>query len=104
MRPTAHRLALGLFWLLATPLLALTACAECEKDFDCPGTKVCNTGEGQCEAFVCAEDQDCPPATRCKSNRCRSESPDPGVSTADAFVLGAAVSGPVDAALFNPPD
>jgi hypothetical protein len=103
MRPTAHRLVLGLLWLVVTPALALTACAECEKDFDCPGTKVCNTGEGQCEAFVCDEDQDCPPATRCKSNRCRGESPEP-VSTADAFVLGAAVSGPVDLGVFNPPD
>jgi hypothetical protein len=104
MRPTARRTVPGPLWLALALAGALAACAECKKDFDCPGTKVCNTGEGRCEAFVCAEDQDCPPATRCRSNRCRSESPEPPVSEADAFVLGATVAGPVDAGLFNPPD
>lgn len=85
---------------------ALSACAECEKDFDCPGTKVCKVEEGQCEDFVCSEDRDCPPAKSCRGNRCRTTEADPPDEDADAFILSAPVSGPPaqDAAIFSPPD
>ena len=74
------------------------ACAECEKDFDCPGTKICNTSEGQCEDLVCREDRDCPPAQTCRGNRCKPTEADSPVEDADAFRLAAppsaAMSGP----------
>jgi hypothetical protein len=75
-------------------LLCGTACGECEKDFDCPGTKVCNVSAGQCEAFVCDDDGDCPPERACRKNRC-SGRPAPPLPTVDAFVVGAPASGAV---------
>jgi hypothetical protein len=63
-------------------------CGECEKDFDCPGTKVCNVASAQCEAFVCDDDADCPPDRACRKNKCTAR-PAPAVPALDAFVVSA---------------
>ncbi len=93
-------------------LLGLGACSECQKDFDCPGTKVCNVSQGTCEAFECKGDRDCPPTTACKNNRCKGRSAPHGSTSPDAFLLSPAgatgpitapVSGPTDAGVVTPP-
>jgi hypothetical protein len=73
-------------WVWVTALL-LSACAECEKDFDCPGTEICGA-EGECEAFVCASSDDCAPGQACSKNRCRTrENVTPPPESPDAYVL-----------------
>lgn len=105
LRFAPHALRSALLCLAAA---ALWSCAECEKDFDCPGTKVCNTSAGQCEDFVCREDRDCPPTKGCRGNRCKATEAPPTDEDADAFLLGAAASAPgstpQDALVFSPPD
>jgi hypothetical protein len=73
---------------LACLMLAVAGCGECEKDFDCPGTKVCNVSAGQCEAFVCDDDGDCPPDLACRKNRCSGREA-PAVPVLDAFIVSA---------------
>ena len=97
-------------WLLL-PLLALAAvgCSECERDFDCPGTKVCNVSSGTCQAFVCKTDRDCPPTHACRSNACRARTPPAAGEPADALLLSAPSSFPsaapvTDAGAFTQPD
>lgn len=71
---------------LLAALWALSGCAECEKDFDCPGTKIC-TG-GACEVFVCREDRDCPPAQACRRNACKARGAVDPDEDLDAYLLG----------------
>ncbi len=78
--------------MLRTLLFALAAlafgCAECEEDFDCPGTQLCNTTAGECEAFVCKQEADCPPGHACSGNRCSEQAPATATPpTPDALVL-----------------
>lgn len=105
VHPARHAFRTALPCLLVA---AFWGCAECEKDFDCPGTKVCNVSAGQCEDFVCREDRDCPPTKACRRNRCKTTEAAATDEDADAFVLGAAVSAPgsapQDALVFSPPD
>ncbi len=65
--------------------LTLAACADCEEDFDCPATEVCNTERGACEAFVCKKDEHCPPGRQCKDNSCKGGPAAP--AEADALVI-----------------
>jgi len=62
-----------LLLMLAVLLGALSAagCAECEKDYDCPGTQICSAAEAECVPFVCRAVRDCPPGQSCAANRCR---------------------------------
>lgn len=96
-KSAALRPPFGAVLALLAAIAALAGCAECERDFDCPGTKVCDVEEGECEEFVCAEDRDCPPATRCRKNRCQPRTAEAPAEGADAVVLGASVSGAADA-------
>lgn len=77
----ALRHALLLLLLNAT----LPGCDECERDIDCPNTKVCS--DGQCEASVCRRDDECPPDRTCEKNRCRLVTPSPPPEAADAIVI-----------------
>ncbi len=62
-------------------------CAECEEDFDCPGTQVCGSS-ATCEAFVCKRSEDCPPGHVCGENRCVEQEPSrKGPETPDARVF-----------------
>lgn len=81
---------------LLLTLMALTlGCAECEGDFDCPGTQLCNTEAGECEAFVCKRAQDCPPGHGCSENRCSEKAPpSEAPPTPDALVLTPGASPP----------
>lgn len=78
--------------LIAGLLAAALGCAECEQDFDCPGTQLCNAS-GECEAFVCKRSQDCPPGHVCGDNRCEERAPSQDAPDApDALVLGQRLS------------
>lgn len=73
-------------WLFAS-LVALTGlgCTECEDDYDCGGTLICQ--EGVCEAFVCQRDEDCPPGHTCAENACRENPAQPAPDPPDAVVI-----------------
>lgn len=75
--------------MLALLLGALSAagCAECEKDYDCPGTQICSAEEGECVPFVCRADRDCPPGQTCAQNRCRETRARPAPTDGDPVVL-----------------
>lgn len=45
-------------------------CGQCESDYDCDGLRVCNVERGTCTDLECRRDRDCPPAQRCRTNRC----------------------------------
>lgn len=95
--------------LMGFALGCVLGCSECEKDFDCPGTKVCNVSEGTCEAFACKSDRDCPPTRTCKANHCKANRPPSADDDADAIYLsppGLPVvpgTSPTDAGLVTPP-
>lgn len=76
---------LWLGWGLA--LLGLSGCAECEEDYDCPGTQVCNRERGACEAFVCLADGDCAPGLACSDNACTPRPIAASVAAPDALVI-----------------
>ena len=59
----------------AVLITMIYGCGECEVDYDCPATQVCNVQNQQCEIFVCREDAHCQPAQRCRENRCVSSAP-----------------------------
>jgi hypothetical protein len=68
-------------------LMLMLGCSECEVDYDCPGTQICNASSQICERFVCREDAQCPPGHQCQNNRCvqsQSKSPPDAV---DDFVV-----------------
>ncbi len=61
-------------------------CAECEEDFDCPNTQVCNSEREACEPFVCRRNEHCPPGRVCRANACRGAASAPPAP--DALVIG----------------
>ncbi|MCA9538352.1 MAG: hypothetical protein KC620_05660 [Myxococcales bacterium] len=74
-------------WVLIGALGTAWGCAECEEDYDCPGTQVCDRERGVCEAFVCGVDADCAPGQRCTENRCKPTEAAPPAERPDALVI-----------------
>ncbi len=75
--------------------LWLAACGECESDYDCDGTRVCDTESGECQAFSCKRASDCPPGQACSTNRCVERKPSQAPPDApDALVLVPAATPP----------
>lgn len=69
-------------------LVALSACAECEDDYDCPGARICDRASATCQALVCRVDRDCPPAQTCADNACTPTPATPAPDAPDAVVIG----------------
>ena len=81
--------------IAAGALLALAgmSCAECEDDYGCPGSEICNA-DGECEALVCTQDQSCAPGQICRHNRCETPTNEPArPPSPDAFVIRPTQSG-----------
>ena len=62
---------LGLIFVLAS----LGGCGECEDDYACPSSQICNTEKARCEAYGCRQDRECAPGHRCLSNQCQVQAP-----------------------------
>lgn len=76
-----------LLWGWGTLGALAAGCAECEEDYDCPGTEVCNVSRGACEAFTCLADDDCAPGHRCADNACSPRTPTAPPDAPDALVI-----------------
>ena len=79
--------------LFAMPVIATiiimvcVGCAECEVDYDCPGSEICKVALGQCQQAECTQHQDCPPAHQCVRNQCALLQPSRPQGGVDALVL-----------------
>lgn len=87
MKPHPH-LCASARALIALLALTLTACAECEDDYDCPAARICDPESATCQALVCRADRDCPPAHTCADNACAPTPPQPAPDAPDAIVIG----------------
>lgn len=85
--PPSASSGLACMWLALWALVGASAlaCTECEVDYDCPGTRICN--DGVCEDYVCRRDEDCPPGNRCEANTCRENPAEPAPDAPDAVVI-----------------
>ncbi len=74
-----------MFVILSLLLLLALGCAECEGDYECEGTLICQAG--RCQPLKCRRHEDCAPGRICKENSCEELSPQ-GAPTPDALILG----------------
>ncbi|MEE2756082.1 MAG: hypothetical protein VYA30_05455 [Myxococcota bacterium] len=77
------------FWraILLIACLSTHGCGECEEDYDCPGTLICNVASKRCEALVCRSHKDCEVGYSCTENRCQQSSEAPQTENAEELEL-----------------